>query len=149
MHIKHSGPVIKLSDRKYVLWHKTVSFRIKTNFIAASVFRMCRSYMSPNTLSSCRSLPWPAAVQSTLVVNRSLPILLSLHEPFLCHVIHKKKSKVLETYSLQLACAFLPSIWHKAKLLVPSHMIAHKVCPHLPLLFMQSLYCCGALQALK
>lgn len=69
---------------------------------------MCCSYMSPNTLSSCRSFPWPAAVQSTPVVNHSLPVLLSLYEPFLCHVIHKK-SKVLETYSLYLACAFLVS----------------------------------------
>lgn len=101
LHIKHSGPVIKLSDRKDVLWHKRISFRIKTNFIAALVFRMCRSYMSPNTLSSCRSFPWPATVQSTPVVNHSLPILLSFYEPFLCHVIHKKKTnKVLETYSL-------------------------------------------------
>lgn len=83
---------------------------------------MCCADMSPNTLSSCCSFPWPSTAQTTMVINLSLPI----YFPFMSHyhvtLSTQKKESFSGSLPLFLVCP--PEYLAQSKNL-PSYMPAH------------------------
>lgn len=69
---------------------------------------MCNPDMSPSTLSSCCSFPWPSTTHSTTVVNLSLPIYFSFMSHYMSRYPQKKKKSFSGSLLLSLVCAHSP-----------------------------------------
>lgn len=152
LHIKHSGPVIKLTDRKGVLWQKRVYPLTKK-----TLWQVWYPYVQPRYESqhTVILLLLSLALYHPFHYGRKpqSPNLLFLYEPLHVTLSTKKKKKVLVAPSFYLLCVLTPQYHyrHKSNICMPAHSrsLSHIAILHLSCVYVKrGIYWSGAFRLL-